>query len=244
MTRQGRALVTIGALVIAAAGGYALRAAASGAPGTGALTYAGVLEDPSGPVTGTHNVQVLLFDAPSAGSMLCQSPTAQVSVQDGHFAVQLPDACASAVAATSSAWVDVLVDGSDTGRTKIGAVPYAIEANHAVTASSAAPGTFAAPGNVTVGGDMAVGGVLSVGLHASTSCTFNAMSGFTDCACGANEIAIGGGAYSGAANVHLDESRNPSNPALGGNWRVGCQNAAGTRVQCVYPEAICARLAQ
>ena len=36
----------------------------------------------------------------------------------------------------SNVWADVLVDGSDTGRTPIGAVPYAVEANHAVNATN------------------------------------------------------------------------------------------------------------
>jgi hypothetical protein len=83
-----------------------------------------------------HNIQVILYDAVTAGNNLCQTASASMNIVNGRFAVQLPDTCTAAVGANSSAWVDVLVDGSDTGRTKLGAVPYAVEANHAASASS------------------------------------------------------------------------------------------------------------
>ena len=125
------------AAVVLVALGYALRAAASGIPAANALTYAGVLEDANGPVNATHNVQIALFDAAMAGNSLCQSTTLTLPIVDGHFSVQLPDACTAAVGANANVWADVLVDGSDTGRTKLGAVPYAVEANHAVAADNA-----------------------------------------------------------------------------------------------------------
>ena len=134
------------------------------------------------------------------------------------------------------------------GAIEDGGVPYAAQAGHAssadnaTSAAGAAPGTFAVPNNLTVGGNVAVSGTLSIGLHASTTCTHDAGVGVTDCACAAGEIAIGGGAYGGGA--YLDESRNPAAyPAVGNIWRIGCRNAAGTRVDCVAANAICARLA-
>ncbi len=138
MTRRNRVVLLTVSLGLGGGLGYAIRATASGIPSASALTYAGVLEDASGPITGGHNVQVILYDAATAGNNLCQSTTAAVSVVDGHFSVQLPDACTTAVGANPNVWADVLVDGNDTGRTKIGAVPYAVEANHAVTADNAA----------------------------------------------------------------------------------------------------------
>lgn len=41
------------------------------------------------------------------------------------------------MAGNPNVWVDVLVDGADTGTTKIGAVPYAVEANHTPNADNA-----------------------------------------------------------------------------------------------------------
>jgi hypothetical protein len=145
MTGRKRIVIGIASLGLAAGLGYAIRAAASGIPSTNALSYAGVLEDATGPISGSHNVQVIFYDAATAGNNLCQSTTAALSITNGHFSVQLPDACATAVGANPNVWVDVLVDGSDTGRTKIGAVPYALEANHSVSATTAqgASGTLA-----------------------------------------------------------------------------------------------------
>ncbi len=124
---------------------------ASGVPSTNALTYAGLLEDGTGPVNGSHNIQVIFYDAATAGNNLCQSTTAPLQIVDGHFSVLLPDLCTTKVGGATGSpnvWVDVLVDGSDTGRTKIGAVPYAIEANHATNADNA---TTAATANAAGG---------------------------------------------------------------------------------------------
>lgn len=127
----------LGSLGLALGLAYAARAVADGIPASKALSYAGVLENGTGPLSGDHNIQVYFYDAASGGNVLCQTTTATVSVQNGHFSVPLPDACTTAVAGRPDAWVTVLVDGSDTGRAKIGAVPYAVEANHATSATTA-----------------------------------------------------------------------------------------------------------
>jgi hypothetical protein len=126
-----------GAVVTAFAfgGGYMLRARAEGAPSKDALSYAGVVEDAQGPVNGAHNVQVMFYDAATSGTQLCQTPSTPVTLTNGRFNVLLPDACATAVRGNPNVWTTVLVDGSDTGRAKIGAVPYALEAAHAVSVS-------------------------------------------------------------------------------------------------------------
>jgi len=141
MTRRQRIGVSVVSLALAVGLGYAIRARAGGIPATGALSYAGVLEGSSGPLTGSHNIQVSLYNAASAGTLLCQAASAPVTVTDGYFSVPLPDACTTAVGANANTWVDVVVDGNDTGTTKVGAVPYAVEANHAVNADNAANAT-------------------------------------------------------------------------------------------------------
>jgi hypothetical protein len=143
MSSRKRVIVAVTSLGLALGAGYAIRAAASGIPATAALTYAGVLEDANGPVNGPHNILLILYDAVTAGNNLCQSASVALTLANGHFAVPLPDACTTAVGANPNVWVDVLVDGSDTGRTKIGAVPYAVEANHAENATTAATATTA-----------------------------------------------------------------------------------------------------
>jgi hypothetical protein len=137
MKRRRWIIASLGALGLCVTLGYAVRSSASGIPSKNALSYVGDLEDGNGSVTGSHNVQVVFYDAATAGTNLCQTTTAPVSVVAGHFSVQLPDACTQAVGAHPDVWADVLVDGSDTGRVKIGAVPYAVEANRASSAAGA-----------------------------------------------------------------------------------------------------------
>jgi hypothetical protein len=139
-----------GLALVAAAGvttGYlAGRARAAGIPATAAMTYGGVLTDMSGtPLTGSKNIQVALWDAASAGAQQCITPSSPQSLVAGAFQVVLPDACTAAVHANSDLWVDLVVDGASLGRTKLGAVPFAVEADHAVNATSAtnAIGTLA-----------------------------------------------------------------------------------------------------
>jgi hypothetical protein len=144
MTRNRRIVVGLTTLIIGAGLGYAVRSArAAGIPATKALSYSGTLEDSGGPVTGTHNVQVTLYDAATAGNQLCQAASAPIAIASGRFTVLLPDACTTAAGANQNIWVDVFVDGADTGRTPIGAVPYAVEANHAVKADTATAATNA-----------------------------------------------------------------------------------------------------
>jgi len=125
---------TIALLTLLLVGGASIgyltgRARASGIPATQALTYAGVLSDAAGtPLTGSKNVQVLLFDAATGGNQLCATTPSPMMLQAGAFQIALPDACTAAVQAGSNVWVDVFVDGASVGRTKLSAVPYAVEA--------------------------------------------------------------------------------------------------------------------
>ena len=49
----------------------------------------------------------------------------------------LPDACLAGIHASANLWSEVLVDGGSVGRAKIGAVPYAVEADTASNAAGA-----------------------------------------------------------------------------------------------------------
>jgi hypothetical protein len=91
-----------------------------------------------------------------------------IALDSGRFSVALPDTCATAVKASPDAWAEVLVDGASLGRTKIGAVPYALEAGHATNADNATNAT-----NATAAGTAsAAGGALKTtidGLAPKTS---------------------------------------------------------------------------
>jgi hypothetical protein len=137
----GSALVA----VALAAAFFAGRALAGGIPATGALTYSGLLQDVSGaPLTGSHAIQVNFWSAATGGTTpLCQTASASITLDAGRFSVALPDTCTDVVKANKDAWVDVLVDGVSLGRTKLGAVPYAVEAAHATSADTATSATSA-----------------------------------------------------------------------------------------------------
>lgn len=122
----------LGALV-----GYSVeRARASGIPATQAMTYSGVLTDASGtPLTGSKNIQIQIYDMATGGTVQCTVGPTAITLATGGFRLALPDTCTTAVHATPDLWIEVDVDGTSLGRTKLGAVPFAVEAE---TASAAA----------------------------------------------------------------------------------------------------------
>jgi hypothetical protein len=113
--------------------GYWARAA--GIPTSMAMTYSGVLTDAAGtPISGAKNILVQFYDAATAGTTLCTIGPSPTTLTNGTFRVPLPDECTAATRTNQDVWVDVFVDGGSVGRNKLGAVPYAVEANHALTA--------------------------------------------------------------------------------------------------------------
>ena len=141
----------LAALCVVATGSAYLvgRARAAGAPTTQPLTYSGTLTDTGGaPITGAKNLQVQIWDAATAGNIVCSTPSAMQTLIAGNFAVPLPATCVTAVHANPELWTEVLVDGSSAGRSKIGAVPYALEAD---TASGAAGALATRLGTIEAG---------------------------------------------------------------------------------------------
>lgn len=123
---------------LAAIGFVAGRARAGGAPTAAPLTYSGSLNDAAGkPLTGSHNLEVEFFDAAKAGSPLCDTKAAALPLLNGRFSMVLEDKCSAAIKGNPDVWAEVFVDGKSVGRTKLAAVPYAIEATHATTADTA-----------------------------------------------------------------------------------------------------------
>jgi|GEM_PF-5089442 len=118
-----------------------VRAWAGRVPTAQALVYAGTLEQPDGtPLTGEHAIQVSFWkqpDPPREDAPLCQFPSELMNVTNGRFSLTLPDNCADAVRGSSDIWVEVALDGVPFAPSKLGAVPYAIEAGHALTADRA-----------------------------------------------------------------------------------------------------------
>jgi len=129
-------------VVIAGGLGYTLHAArAGGIPSSGPLVYTGILTDAAGvPLPSPQNIGVAVYDAQSAGNKVCESAAQQRTLDPaGRFQVAMPDTCVAAVAAHPDSWVEVSLAGTPLGRSKIGAVPYAVEANNAMQLQGMSP---------------------------------------------------------------------------------------------------------
>jgi hypothetical protein len=114
------------------------RLLAGGIPATGALAYRGVLESEDGAlIAGEHDLAIELWTAPEAGERACATETERHDVAAGQFSIALPDDCTAAVGNQPDLWIAVVVDGSALPRTKIGAVPYSVEAGNAAHAGVA-----------------------------------------------------------------------------------------------------------
>jgi hypothetical protein len=129
----------IAALIASFVGG---RAFAAGIPDDDVLNYAGTLLAIDGtPVEGEHDIEIQ-FSASSTGEpLLCTTSAVDTGVTLGRFSVALDDSCVDDVRANPNLYVQVLVDTEAFGWSKIGAVPYAVEAGHATTAEGAESAT-------------------------------------------------------------------------------------------------------
>jgi hypothetical protein len=186
MSNRTKSLTLAAAVALAFAAGIGATVLAEGIPPTGALSYSGVLEEDGVRVNGSRDMTVELFASDTAGAVLCSTTAAGVAVTDGHFRVTLADACVTAIHANPAAWVRVTVAGEAMPRQPLGAVPYAVEADHAVTASDAdnaamATAATTASRHVVTGpaGSVSVDGTYCGSTAASTGvATSGALLGF------------------------------------------------------------------
>lgn len=159
-TTRHRTLMLAALLVTASVAWRAGRARADGVPtAPGALTYGGTLDDGAGrPVEGARSITVRLWDAATGGTAVCATAAPSSPVVAGRFHVALDATCAAAVRANPDLWVEVTVDATTFPRSRIAAVPYALEAGRAAAASGALAARLAAaeaaarPRQVEIGG--------------------------------------------------------------------------------------------
>lgn len=145
MNPTAKLLATFAGGVLVAAAIFAVRARAAGIPEADGMTYTGYLEDGDGaPLTGQHSIEVQFWASADATEDLCTGQLDSVELQSGRFQVPLPLACSVAVQASPDVYVSVDVDGASLGRTKLGSVPFALEAGHATNADEAAHAAVAA----------------------------------------------------------------------------------------------------
>ncbi len=136
--RRGVVLGAAALSVVGMVAAYRLgKARADGVPAMNPLYYGGVLSDGGRPVEGVRAVTVRLWDAATAGAAVCTTSAAGTAFTGGRFRVALDAACVGAVRANPELWAEVQVEGTTFPRSKLGAVPYALEAGRAVSAAGA-----------------------------------------------------------------------------------------------------------
>jgi len=136
--KRDRTAVGVFLAVAGLVGAYQFgRARADGVPTVTPLFYGGLLEDNGQPVEGRRDLVVRLWDAASGGSAVCTTPAAGVEFVGGRFRVPLDGACTGAVRANPNLWAEVRIGGTTFARSKLGAVPYALEAGRASGAAGA-----------------------------------------------------------------------------------------------------------
>ncbi len=139
------------AVCVGALGYNQTRARADGIPAMRPLTYAGTLEEGAAPVNGTRNLRLTVWDdatSTESARNRCITSAPGTTVTNGRFQVVLDAACAAAVRATPDLWLEIEVNGTSLGRTKLSAVPFAIEANRANELTPAASNALVPTGTV------------------------------------------------------------------------------------------------
>jgi hypothetical protein len=153
------ALILPTAIALAMSAGYGIRVYAENVPATTPLFYAGTLEEAGQLVDGMRTVTLTVWDKESEGKQVCQSITENLSVSAGHFRMAVSDACASELRAANKpadVWIALsFKDGSGTphdipGRTKVGAVPFALRAESAASATGALAGQVVPVGMISM----------------------------------------------------------------------------------------------
>jgi hypothetical protein len=157
--RRGAVLGALALSVVGMIAAYRVgRARADGVPMVNPLYYGGMLDDVGRPLEGARNVTVRLWDASTAGTTVCTTNAGATTFSGGRFRVALDGACVGAVRANPELWAELQVEGTAFPRSKLGAVPYALEAGRATGAAGALEARLAAvEGRATGGRQVVVG---------------------------------------------------------------------------------------
>jgi hypothetical protein len=132
-------LISLGLTTIGTLAGLGLKTVfADGIPALMPLYYSGTLTEGGQLVTGTRAMTVNLWsDGTIGGSPLCTTVASTANVVSGRFRMALASSCKAIVNQKSNVYVEVIDGATSLGRSPIGAVPYAVEADHAVNADNA-----------------------------------------------------------------------------------------------------------
>jgi hypothetical protein len=255
----GAATTIVGGLI-----GYAL---AEGAPTLQPLFYGGMVTSRDGtPLDATHSVSLSLLAAESGGTALCSTPALAAEFKAGRFRVALPSGdkgCAQAVSNNPDTWVELTVDGTTFPRTKVGAMPYALEAGHAKSASAvsgpqAETLTELAASVAALKASLASGPAAPVPAPAApklsyrfisegAGCAYLADFNATRCTCEPGEIVVSPGGWAGPTGV-LNASRferaadeEATDIDRSRIWTISCLTLTGAPLHCIGVQALCVK---
>jgi hypothetical protein len=225
----GASLVTFGVM----------KARAAGIPDADVLTYTGYLEDADGaPLNGAYAIDVTFYGTVDGDDELCSGEAEDFELVSGRFQVPLPD-CVASVQANPNIWVEVEVDATTLGRTKLGAVPFAVEAGHATTADEATHAEVADTATnapvvtewVTYAGTVSTGGVAIPG--STVTSTWRRIGDSAEIKIEADFVAAagvtGGWRFNLPAGLQIDFTKHVQGVDVVG---VGRTNFGGTESMC------------
>jgi hypothetical protein len=132
------ALTSAGALA-----GVGMKALADGIPSPNPLYYAGTLTLDGNLVSDpARSMKATLWTnpTPTVGETALCVTSVTTPVLDGRFRIALDPSCKGAINANPNVYVEVVDNAVSLGRAKVGAVPFAVEADHAVSATNAVDG--------------------------------------------------------------------------------------------------------
>ena len=143
-----KALAFACSLALAGAFGFGVKfVLADGIPSPNPLYYSGTLTEAGQLVNGSRSLTVNLWlNAMPTGvgeHTICTSTTVTTNVINGRFRIALDSSCKGAINANPNVFTEVVDGTTSLGRSVIGAVPYAVEADHAVNATNATHATSA-----------------------------------------------------------------------------------------------------
>jgi hypothetical protein len=175
--KKRQAILQLGVVCACVLAGFGLKTVfAGGAPTLQTLYYSGTLLEGGQPVTGPRPITVNLWaNSPvtQGETPLCTTVPGTTNVVNGRFRVPLPSNCTSAISSDPNTYVEVLDNGTSLGLTAVGAVPYAVEANHALNADNAMSATSATSAtnatNASSAANAADGGGIATALGALAS---------------------------------------------------------------------------
>jgi len=255
----GAATALVGGLI-----GYAL---AEGAPTTQPLYYGGLVTSKDGtPLEAIHSVSLSVLGAETGGSALCATPALAAEFKAGRFRIALPSGdkgCAQAISNNPDTWVELTVDGTTFPRSKVGAMPYALEADHAKSASTvsgpqaetltrlsaavAALQAAAAPAEPAPAPAPAVTKLSYRFVSEGAGCEYLPDANATRCTCEPGEVVVSPGGWGGPKGV-ISASRFERSPTETATvderariWTMSCLSLTGEPIHCIGVQAFCVK---